>query len=272
MMRTRALVALLGAAVLGLGACGTNEEPPAPGTSTTSESPSEPTSSTSTTSESESSSTTDEEPTGRTDIVFVPDPAGPAGERISAEDLESELSAPFAHPATCRGDLALERGATQQCEGVIGLESQEEATWTAHAVSVMDPRGYEHGVTTGVLFTTGPPLGEEVTRVLGTNVTGVGIGSMFGAEPLTAADLGDATLTVLTSDNAFVPVDEVADWSGVTCEEGMDFEDFRPVACTAETADGGSWSLRVLPGTFADMYDRGLLVGIDGPHEAPATD
>ena len=55
-------------------------------------------------------------------------------------------------------------------------------------------------------------------------LTGLGQGSMFGAEPLDAEEVADATLQTLTSENAYVPVGGMADWSEVTCEDGLDFE------------------------------------------------
>ena len=49
----------------------------------------------------------------------------------------------------------------------------------------------------------------------------------------------------------------------MTCEDGLDFTDFRTVGCTAATADGATWQLHVAPGTYADN-DPGVLVGIEG--------
>src|SRR5699024_11468119 len=66
----------------------------------------------------------------------------------------------------------------------------------------------------------------------------------------------------ISSEFAYVRVDQDADWSEVTCEDGLDFSRFETVDCAATTADGTSWDLVVAPGTYADN-DQGLLVGID---------
>src|SRR5699024_3993489 len=93
-------------------------------------------------------------------------------------------------------------------------------------------------------------------------LTGVGFGSAFGMEPLSAEQVAESTLQTLTSEFAYVRVDQDADWSEVTCEDGQGFSRFETVDCAATTADGTSWDLVVAPGIYADN-DQGLLVGID---------
>src|SRR5699024_11970156 len=92
--------------------------------------------------------------------------------------------------------------------------------------------------------------------------TGVGFGSAFGMEPLSAEQVAESTPQTLMSEFAYVRVDQDADWSEVTCEDGQDFSRFETVDCAATTADGTSWDLVVAPGIYADN-DQGLLVGID---------
>src|SRR5699024_12349098 len=74
--------------------------------------------------------------------------------------------------------------------------------------------------------------------------TGVGFGSAFGMEPLSAEQVAESTLQTLTSEFAYVRVDQDADWSEVTCEDGLDFSRFETVDCAATTAEIGRASCR----------------------------
>lgn len=205
----------------------------------------------------------------RTYLMFAPDPASSSdSSTIGAEELADELAAPLGHEAACEGELLLEAGQTQQCESVPGAGSEEQVPWTAHAAQVPPEEGAASDARIGALFTTGPALSEEALAVLGGDMplTGVGLGTAFGLEDLTAEQLGEHTLDVLTSEHAYVPVNDALpdgdSWTGVSCESGMSFGDFEPIACTATTGQGASWQLQVLPGEFAEN-EPGLLVAID---------
>ena len=205
-------------------------------------------------------------------IQFTPNPAGPTTDVLSESELSGELSASLGAEATCAGPLELTGGASQSCEGPASTESEEIVPWTAVGVQIMSPEGYESGTVPGLMFVQSEePPSEDVMRVLGSNVSGLGMGSAFGQEEISADDLGESTLQLLTSDNAYVRWHEVAAWESVTCSDAMDFTEFEPVECEARDADGGVWSLSVLPGDFVDN-DRGLLVGNNGPREEPATE
>ena len=164
-------------------------------------------------------------------------------------------------------DLLVERG---QSAGCVGPTSPDDTAptqeWVASTVAVPHEDGLESGYRVAVLFSTGTELPEEASELTQENVklTGLGQGSMFGAEPLGAEGVAEATLQTLTSENAYVPVAGMADWSEVTCEDGLDFAEFGTTDCTAATAEGDSWQLHVAPGAFADG-DQGLLVGIGSP-------
>lgn len=205
-------------------------------------------------------------------IQFTPNPAGPTTDVLSESELSGELSASLGAEATCAGPLELTGGASQSCESPASTESEEIVPWTAVGVQIMSPEGYESGTMPGLMFVQSEePPSEDVMRVLGSNVSGLGMGSAFGQEEISADELGEAALQVLTSDNAYVRWHEVAAWESVTCSDAMDFTEFEPVECEARDADGGVWSLSVLPGDFVDN-DRGLLVGNNGPREEPATE
>ncbi|MFI8778638.1 hypothetical protein ACIGH6_16320 [Brachybacterium paraconglomeratum] len=208
----------------------------------------------------------------RTRILLVTDlgideTSGDGAPTLANDDLAALLAEPFGGTAECTDELLVERG---QSAGCVGPTSPDDTAptqeWVASTVAVPHEDGLESGYRVAVLFSTGTELPEEASELTQENVmlTGLGQGSMFGAEPLGAEEVADATLQTLTSENAYVPVAGKADWSEVTCEDGLDFEEFGTTDCTAATAEGDSWQLHVAPGAFADG-DQGLLVGIGSP-------
>ncbi|MCZ4327651.1 hypothetical protein [Brachybacterium paraconglomeratum] len=208
----------------------------------------------------------------RTRILLVTDlgideTSGNGAPTLANDDLAALLAEPFGGTAECADELLVERG---QSAGCVGPTSPDDTAptqeWVASTVAVPHEDGLESGYRVAVLFSTGTELPEEASELTQENVllTGLGQGSMFGAEPLGAEEVADATLQTLTSENAYVPVAGMADWSEVTCEDGLDFEEFGTTDCTAATAEGDSWQLHVAPGAFANG-DQGLLVGIGSP-------
>lgn len=208
----------------------------------------------------------------RTRILLVTDlgideTSGDGTPTLANDDLAALLAEPFGGTAECADELVVERG---QSAGCVGPTSPDDTAptqeWVANTVAVPHEDGLESGYRVAVLFSTGTELPEGASELTQENVmlTGLGQGSMFGAEPLGAEEVADATLQTLTSENAYVPVAGMADWSEVTCENGLDFEEFGTTGCTAAIAEGDSWQLHVAPGAFADG-DPGLLVGIGSP-------
>ena len=208
----------------------------------------------------------------RTRILLVTDlgideTSGDGAPTLADDDLAALLAEPFGGTAECADELLVERG---QSAGCVGPTSPDDTAptqeWVASTVAVPHEDGLESGYRVAVLFSTGTELPEEASELTQENVmlTGLGQGSMFGAEPLGAEEVAEATLQTLTSENAYVPVAGMADWSEVTCEDGLDFAEFGTTDCTAATAEGDSWQLHVAPGAFADG-DQGLLVGIGSP-------
>ena len=208
----------------------------------------------------------------RTRILLVTDlgideTSGDGAPTLAGDDLAALLAEPFGGTAECADELVVERG---QSAGCLGPTSPDDTAptqeWVASTVAVPHEDGLESGYRVAVLFSTGTELPEEASELTQENVmlTGLGQGSMFGAEPLGAEEVAEATLQTLTSENAYVPVAGMADWSEVTCEDGLDFAEFGTTDCTAATAEGDSWQLHVAPGAFADG-DQGLLVGIGSP-------
>ena len=208
----------------------------------------------------------------RTRILLVTDlgideTSGDGAPTLADDDLAALLAEPFGGTAECADELVVELG---QSAGCVGPTSPDDTAptqeWVASTVAVPHEDGLESGYRVAVLFSTGTELPEEASELTQENVmlTGLGQGSMFGAEPLGAEEVAEATLQTLTSENAYVPVAGMADWSEVTCEDGLDFAEFGTTDCTAATAEGDSWQLHVAPGAFADG-DQGLLVGIGSP-------
>ena len=208
----------------------------------------------------------------RTRILLVTDlgideTSGDGAPTLADDDLAALLAEPFGGTAECADKLVVELG---QSAGCVGPTSPDDTAptqeWVASTVAVPHEDGLESGYRVAVLFSTGTELPEEASELTQENVmlTGLGQGSMFGAEPLGAEEVAEATLQTLTSENAYVPVAGMADWSEVTCEDGLDFAEFGTTDCTAATAEGDSWQLHVAPGAFADG-GQGLLVGIGRP-------
>ena len=197
----------------------------------------------------------------------IDETSGDGAPTLADDDLAALLAEPFGGTAECADELVVELG---QSAGCVGPTSPDDTAptqeWVASTVAVPHEDGLESGYRVAVLFSTGTELPEEASELTQENVmlTGLGQGSMFGAEPLGAEEVAEATLQTLTSENAYVPVAGMADWSEVTCQDGLDFEEFGTTDCTATTAEGDSWQLHVAPGAFADG-DRGLLVGIGSP-------
>lgn len=205
---------------------------------------------------------------GRTQIMLVTDlpgddQTGDGWPVLSPDELATTLAEPFDGTATCEEELELAPGRSATCTGPASMDMTEpEQEWTAQAARVPVTGELGEGGAVAVLFTTGDGLTGPADVLLdeGTELTGLGFGSMFGSEDLSAQELEESTLQTLTSENAYVPVAE-ADWESVTCEDGLSFEAFEPSPCTGETADGETYPLHVAPGTYVDN-DQGLLVGI----------
>lgn len=199
------------------------------------------------------------------------DGTGEGAPVLAADELAALLADPFGGTAECSGELTLGPGSSPVgCVGPTSADRPDPAQdWVASSVMVPGEDGFQNGTRVAVLFSTGTELPDDADDLLeeGVSLTGLGFGSVFGMEPLDADALAERTLEVLTSENAYVPVDAMADWTEVTCEDGLDFTEFETVDCTARAGEGEAWELHVAPGTFADG-DQGLLVGIGGPAEA----
>ena len=197
----------------------------------------------------------------------IDETSGDGAPVLANDDLAALLSEPFGGSAECADELVVEMGQSAGCVGPTSMDDTAPTQeWTASTVAVPSEDGLGSGYRVAVLFTTGTALPEDASELTQENVmlTGLGQGSMFGAEPLGAEEVADAALQTLTSENAYVPVADQADWSEVTCEDGLDFDEFETVDCTATTGAGDTWQLHVAPGAFADG-DQGLLVGIGSP-------
>ena len=197
----------------------------------------------------------------------IDETSGDGAPVLANDDLAALLSEPFGGSAECADELVVEMGQSAGCVGPTSMDDTAPTQeWTASTVAVPSEDGLGSGYRVAVLFTTGTALPEDASELTQENVmlTGLGQGSMFGAEPLGAEEVADAALQTLTSENAYVPVADQTDWSEVTCEDGLDFDEFETVDCTATTGAGDTWQLHVAPGAFADG-DQGLLVGIGSP-------
>lgn len=216
---------------------------------------------------------------GTVRIKFAPDlgdvaASGQEGAAtVSAEELGALLGENLAEDPDCAGELALEEGQSQQCRAPDSIEAGDEVTWTAHPVRVPTEEGLDQDPRPAVLFTTGGELPESARQVLAADVslTGAGIGSTFGMGEVSAGELSQSVLSMLTGDNTYVRVDEAlpdgAAWVDVACEDPLSFETFEAADCTATTSEGSTWQLVVVPGSYIDN-DQGLLIGISASDDS----
>ena len=209
----------------------------------------------------------------RVSILLVLDvPEDPSGHtdgapEIPAKDLAATLSDALGADATCEGDLTMEEHNAATCSGPPSGDAPtaDTITWTAYAAAVPTEDGFPDESTQAILFVSTDHLTDGAQQLLenGTVLTGVGVGSLFGAQDRTAEELASATKDTLTSENAYVPLTD-AGFAEVTCEDGMsakEYAAFDTVDCTGTTDDGTAYPLVVAPGSYADN-DQGLLVGI----------
>lgn len=179
---------------------------------------------------------------------------------VSAETVQSSLDAAVGGSgAACDGTLSLAAGSDVHCT-VQAAPEGDPVPQDVTAYPVFGPQG-----TALIAFAVGGPLSPEARDALydGQNeVTWLGQGGMYGAEPIPADQLVGDVQSVLDSQNALLP----NDW-GLTvssCAGDLDFSTFAPVTCTAEVAGSGGVMIdaRVLPGALWGN-EPGLIVSAD---------
>lgn len=160
--------------------------------------------------------------------------------------------------AVCRGDLSSAAGSSVICEATLELDGTTgQSAWTAYPVA--GPNGFDIEGVPGVLFVQGEePLSAASAELLtadGSYVTGIGRGTAFLIDPLSAEDTATAVEQLFASEDAIYPVD--APIEAVTCEEGLSSASMDPVSCTGSTS-GEIVEISVFPARFFGS-DSGLL-------------
>lgn len=200
-------------------------------------------------------------PVLRPRLLLVTDPPAP---ELGAEDLAALLGARLGADAECDGPLSLPGGDPQTCGAPPGPEAPgggEDVVWIAQGVQVP---GADGGAAPAVLFTVDVTPSDATSLALGPDrmLSALPMGSMYGAEPVPAAQLGEDALRTLTSQHALTR--PVAGYTAVDCTGDLDASVLAPVPCTGAREDGTAVPLWVLPGPFADT-DQGLLVSSPAP-------
>ncbi|MFC0675025.1 hypothetical protein [Brachybacterium hainanense] len=164
-------------------------------------------------------------------------------------------------PVECDGPLDLEQGDPQTCGGPVGPEDATQVVWIGQGVRVPAPDGA--GSVPALLFSHDLELPDEAALALDRDrvLSALPMGSMYGAEPIPASQLGEDALRTLTSTSAITP--PAGGFAEVSCGEDLDAAMFEPVECTAARTDGTEVAVQVLPGPFAGM-DQGLIVSVPG--------
>lgn len=181
----------------------------------------------------------------------------PGGRRLEADALAALLEDRLDAQAECDGPLDLDGGDPQTCGAPLGAESEEDAVWVGQGVRVPGPAG--EGPRSAVLFTVDVRLSDEASLALGGDrvLSALPMGSMYGADPVPADQLGEDALRTLTSGSALTA--PVTTYTAVRCADALDFSELEPVECLGVRADGTEEPLWVLPGPFAGT-DQGLIV------------
>lgn len=299
--RTRALVALAGAALLGVTACGSEQDTaPADPEQTTVVEESEQGSEDPEQSEpaGEAPEPTDDDQTGDdqavTDqpgdevegsdqgrsLVFVTEVEP---EQLQEQDGERRVPAQHlaeilqdmggvaeeppadAEPAACETDLRYVAGADVRCTVTASFDGNDR-DMVFHAHPITSPGG-----AAGVLFTADAPLTEEArwaTFHEGVETVLLGQGGAYGMDPIPVDQLARDMQGVVDFD----------DWHGENgteqwdltvqnCEGELDFERLAPVRCNATDSEGTEVTMWALPGTHFGR-EPGLIVsaelGTDG--------
>ncbi|EWS80862.1 hypothetical protein [Brachybacterium phenoliresistens] len=187
-------------------------------------------------------------------VLLATEPGGP---RLEADALAAVLEDRLGAPAECDGPLDLDGGDPQTCGAPLGGESEEDAVWVGQGVQVPGPAG--EGPRRAVLFTVDVRLSDEASLALGEDrvLSALPMGSMYGAAPVPADQLGEDALRTLTSGSALTA--PVTTYTAVRCTQALDFSQLEPVECLGVRADGAEEPLWVLPGPFAGT-DQGLIV------------
>lgn len=173
----------------------------------------------------------------------------------------AEAPSPESDPASCENGLRYVASADVRCTVTADFDGTErEETVYAHPLAA--PGGGH-----GVLYTVDEPLTEDARWATfnGNNeTTAIGMGGVYGMDPIPAEQLVADMQTVIDFDFRHAPVD-TTQWTFTVqnCPSALDFEQLAPVRCTATHEETGAEHIAwALPGTFYGQ-EPGLIVSVE---------
>lgn len=173
----------------------------------------------------------------------------------------AEGPSPGSDPASCESDLRYVASADVRCT-VTAIFDGTERDETVYAHPIAAPGGAH-----GVLYTVDEPLAEDARWATfnGDNeATAIGMGGVYGMNPIPAGQLVADMQTVIDFDFRNAPVD-TSQWTFTVqdCPSALDFEQLAPVRCTATHEETGAEHIAwALPGTFYGQ-EPGLIVSVE---------
>lgn len=150
---------------------------------------------------------------------------------LGANDAAAALEAAGFTDVTCEDDVAWVQGAVAGCHGSFDVEGVDSPSDVA-VYGVRAPLGFEEEEKPALLVSFRQELDEAAVDAFTdptSQLVGVGQGSMFGSEELSAEDLAGVVDSTMNSENGFAPIEE--EMSVLSCEGPMPAATPAPVAC-----------------------------------------
>ncbi|MFC7376273.1 hypothetical protein ACFQS2_04365 [Brachybacterium sp. GCM10030267] len=201
---------------------------------------------------------------GVSDVVDTDQETWSAAAGDIAEILADHTAVDGASEPSCDGDLTYEDGASVDCTAefaIEGLDGQQDLT----VMAVRAPSGYDPAGSPALLVSVGEPPSDDALEVFtdqGSNLVGVGQGSMFNAEEVPADELAATVESTVNSQNGYGVLD--APMVAPECSEPLPAGSTEPVECTVawEHDPEVTFGAEAMGVWYLDS-EPGLLVALD---------
>ena len=178
---------------------------------------------------------------------------------LAGHEVISDRTAP-----SCDGELAYTDRSSVNCTASFdmeGLDGEQELTLMA----VRAPVGFDPAGSPALLVSIGAPPSAQALETFtdqDNHLVGVGQGSMFGTDELSAAELGEAVQATANSDAGYAPLDSPI--AVTECEGALPAGSPDPVGCDVvwEHSTDAGFDAEAMAVWFVDS-DPGLLVALE---------
>lgn len=178
---------------------------------------------------------------------------------LAEHDVISDRTAP-----SCSGDLAYTDGSSVNCKASFdmeGLEGEQDLI----VMAVRAPSGFDKEGAPALLISIGAAPSQEALEVFtdrDNHLVGIGQGSMFGTDELSAEELAQGVQTTANGDSGYAVLD--APIVVTECEGPLPAGSAEPVGCDAawEHDPGAEFDVEAMAVWFVDS-DPGLLVALE---------